>query len=38
MIYARKFDEDIRAVDWASNDELIIVGDVKGKIYLLSPN
>lgn len=34
----KPFENDIRACDWSSNGSLIIVGDVKGFIYLIDAN
>ena len=31
------FENDIRAVDWSSDGKYLVVGDVRGCIYLLEP-
>jgi microtubule-associated protein-like 6 len=32
---SKVFENDIRGVDWASNEQFLAVGDVKGFIYLV---
>lgn len=32
------FDNDVRACDWSKDGHYIVVGDVKGFIYLIDPS
>ena len=38
IMVSKPFDNDIRGCDWSSNGLFIIVGDVRGFIYLVDPN
>jgi microtubule-associated protein-like 6 len=38
VIATKPFENDIRSVDWASNNKFIVCGDMLGFIYLLDPN
>ncbi len=32
---SKRFETDIRAIDWSSKGDFIVAGDVKGHIYIL---
>ncbi len=38
MLAFSKFENDIRAVDWATNNKFIVCADILGFIYLLDAN
>ena len=38
LISSKPFDNDIRGVDWASNNKFIVCADLLGFIFLLDPN
>ena len=38
IVGTEPFENDCRAIDWANNGKFIILGDVKGKIYMLDAN
>jgi len=32
-----ELDKDVRAIDWSSNGEFMVMADIKGMIYLIDP-
>jgi microtubule-associated protein-like 6 len=38
IIASKPFENDMRAVDWATTGKFLVIGDILGFIYLLDPN